>query len=89
MTTPVPPTRFALGLVAATTALVLMTGCDRRPTDVPPPTTTTTTPTTPIPSASPASAITPSSSDAPLAPPGTPGPAAPTEGAPSGGATGK
>lgn len=31
--------RMVLGLAAATTALVLLAGCDRRPTDVPPPTT--------------------------------------------------
>ena len=86
MNTPVPPTRFALGLAA--TALVLMTGCDHRPTDVPPPTSGTGS-TMPSSTPAPASVITPSSSDAPLAPPGTPGPAAPSEGAPSGGATGK
>ncbi len=88
MNTPVPPTRFALGLAAATTAVVLLAGCDRRPTDVPPPTSGTNS-TMPSSTPAPASVITPSSSDAPLAPPGTPGPAAPSEGAPSGGATGK
>jgi len=88
MNTPVPPTRFALGLAAAATALVLMAGCERRPTDVPPPTSGTGS-TPPSSTPAPAAVITPSSSDAPLAPPGTPGPAAPSEGAPSGGATGK
>lgn len=87
MNTPVPPTRFALGLAAIAASLALMVGCERRPTDVPPPTsgTSSTAPSTPAPAA----VISPSSSDAPLAPPGTPGPAAPSEGAPSGGATGK
>jgi hypothetical protein len=31
--------RMALGVAAAATSLVLLAGCDRRPTDVPPPTT--------------------------------------------------
>ncbi len=37
--TPLLSSRLVLGVAAATTSLVLIAGCDRRPTDVPPPTT--------------------------------------------------
>jgi len=64
--------RTALGVAAAATSLVLLAGCDRRPTDVPPPTTgqmeRDRTANPPMPSTAPAA---PASSPATPAPGGT------------------
>lgn len=74
--------RLLLGVAAVTTSLVMLAGCDRRPTDVPPPTTDQTerdrttnppmppsAPVMPTPETSPAP---PASSPATPAPGGTP-----------------
>ncbi len=77
---PFTSSRMALGVAAAATSLVLLAGCDRRPTDVPPPTTnetqrdrtnppmTPSTPAVPTPETSPAP---PAASPATPAPGGT------------------
>lgn len=74
--------RLLLGVAAVTTSLVLLGGCDRRPTDVPPPTTDQTqrdrTTNPPMPQSAPAvpapetSPTPPASSPAIPAPGGTP-----------------
>ncbi len=78
--------RLALGVAVATTSLVLLAGCDRRPTDVPPPTSSdverdrTSPPPVPGTPATPMSPGTPPASDpATPAAPGTPPPGGTTQ----------
>jgi hypothetical protein len=82
--------RMWLGVAAATTSLVLLAGCDRRPTDVPPPKTNELERSPTSPSAVPGTPATPLPQDSSPATPGAPPasdpatPAAPPAPAPGG-----
>ncbi|WP_291115854.1 hypothetical protein [Hydrogenophaga sp.] len=75
--------RMALGVAAAATSLVLLAGCDRRPTDVPPPTTDETqrdrTTNPPMPPSAPAVPVPETTPAPPASSPATPAPGGTTQ----------
>jgi hypothetical protein len=82
---PLLSSRMVLGVAAAAASLMLLAGCDRRPTDVPPPTTgemerdrdRTTNP--PMPPSAPAVPTPETSPAPPAASPATPAPGGTTQ----------
>lgn len=81
--TPLLSSRLLLGVAAATTSLVLIAGCDRRPTDVPPPTTDETqrdrTTNPPMPPSAPAVPVPETTPAPPASSPATPAPGSTTQ----------
>jgi hypothetical protein len=77
--------RVVLGAAVATTSLVLLAGCDRRPTDVPPPTTSEMerdrdrTSNPPMPPSSPAMPAPGANPTPPASSPATPAPGGTTQ----------
>lgn len=75
--------RLLSGVAVATTSLVLLAGCDRRPTDVPPPTTNETerdrTTNPPMPPSAPAVPVPETTPAPPASSPATPAPGGTTQ----------
>ncbi|MGE0351034.1 hypothetical protein [Hydrogenophaga sp.] len=80
--TPLHPSRLALGLVAATASLVLLSACEQRPSDMPAPSTgdlererQNTNPA--VPPSAPAMSTPPADAQPPASPPAVGSPGAP------------